>query len=472
MRFMNSIDFKHVLDSPITPATSLDDPRRMQLQHSYWQTLTHFKEKRMLDNALQQHVLQFFQERYQFDDASAFQRIWDTLAARAWSPHKELTAGVLRTIDNLFKKELVYHGAGVGAPERRGKSDQTVQHLVQALLHGGSFSPRMIEERAAKAIFILHDQELMKQFQQELQIELEHLANHPPKDEKEEIAWRGFLGNILALLPFCYPSTGDTIQIPILEEGKCRLTTYDIEIIPLTYTPHCSPMIALGMTSKQDPKAPPILSFIGTTIPSGGGFATTLLADFTPANSVGEIIYKRNEETIKKWLDKKTNVHMLGMSLGGAMTFHTLRNNHQIARVDAFVPPGLYANNWKKGIGTTCNVNIYCQPGDMISQMGFWPIGGNVSLYTVFPHQAGVSENPLSSHARAFTGCKKITIIKEDPARQNQSKRRYLLTKLHQILGPCVAFLPVRGFLWLHYLASAVQRAFFHCLEHIRKIKR
>lgn len=467
---MPSIDFKHALDPSLThPEVSLDDPRRMQLQRSYWKTLRHFQEKRNLDAILQNHVVQFFQERYQFQDPLIFQRIWNTLGAKVWTPHQELTAGTLHTIDKLFKKELVYHGAGIKPPDQRGKSDQAVQQLVQALLHGGHFSPKMIEERTAKAIFVLHDQDLMKQFQQELQIELEHLASHPPKNEKEEILWRGFLGNILALLPFSYPSSGDIIRIPVLEQGVCRLVAYDIEVIPLTYTAHCSPMIALGMTSKQDANAPSILSFIGTTIPSGSGFAATLLADFTPANSVGEIIYKRNEETITTWLSNKKNVHMLGMSLGGAMAFHTLRNNHQVARVDAFVPPGLYVNNWKNGVGSTCNVNIYCQAGDFVSELGFWPTGSNVSLYTIFPHQEGVTENPFGSHARAFTGCKKITIIKEDPGLQNQSTRRYLITKLHQILGPCIAFLPIRGFLWLHYIVSTVKRTFQRYLEHYFK---
>lgn len=467
--FMTNINFESILNSAQSPSLSLDNPRRLQFHSSYWQTLTHYKEKKALDAALQKHVLHFFQERYHFNDVDVFNRIWNTLAAKTWNPQKELTAGILRTLDDRFKQELIYHGEGINAPEQKSHSDQMVQKLVQALLHGGAFSPRMIEERAAKAIFILHDKELMQQFQQELQLELNHLATHPPKNEKEEIVWRGFLGNILALLPFCYPSDGDIINIPVLENGRCRQVAYDIEVIHLTYTEHCSPMIALGMTSKKDATAPPILSFIGTTIPSGSGFTATLLADFTPANSVGEIIYKRNEKKIKAWLETKKNVHMLGMSLGGAMTFHTLRDNHQIARVDAFVPPGLYANNWKRGIGTTCQVNIYCQPGDMVSQLGFWPTGDNVSLYTVFPHQKGVAENIISSHARAFTGCKKITVIKENPVTQNLSKRRYFITKLHQFLGPVIAFFPIRGLLWLHYIASVVNGAFWRCIQRAQR---
>lgn len=467
---MTPVNFNQVLqDSSVPNTTSLDDSTRVKINHSLWQKITHFKEKSELDNKLYKEVFTFFKQRYGFQDDQSFKRVWDKLGAKVWTTDKDLTAGTLRHIDAKFRKELIYHGDGIHEPKNQVHLDATVQKLVQALLHGGEFSPRMVEERAAKAIFVTQDKELMKQFQQELQFELDNLAANPPKNEHEEVVWRAFLGNVIALMPFCYPSTGDVFSIPVLENGVCRKVNYDIEVIPLTYTKLSSPMVALGMTSKEDPSASPLLSFIGTTFPAGSGFTATLMADFTPANSVGQIIYKLNRKNIDGWLANKKNPHVFGMSLGGAMAFHTLRHNHQIARVDVYNPPGLYSGNWKKGVGATCDVNIYCQPGDIVSKMGAWPTGNNVSLYTVYSHQVGVSEDPISSHARAFTGCEKITVIKEDPKKENKSFGRYVLTKMHQFLGPFVVFLPVSCTLLLYKIANSVHRASSYCFKKISK---
>lgn len=468
---MTSVNFNQVLQdsSPILDPVSLDNPLRIKYNHSLWQRLTHLQEKNHLDQKLKHDVMTFFQHRYGYQDSDSFQRIWNKLGAKVWTPQKDLTAGIFRDIDLKFRRELIFHGNGIQEPKIHSQVDTTVHKLVQALLHGGEFSSKMVEERAAKAIFIAHDKELLKQFQEELQVELDNLTLNPPKNSQEEIVWRAFLGNIIALMPFCYPTNGDKLSIPILENGICRKVTYEIEVISLPFSKLSSPMIALGLTSKEDPKAPPMLSFIGTTFPAGSGFTTTLLADFTPANSVGQIIYKLNKKKITNWLANKNNIHLFGMSLGGAMAFHTLRNNHQIARLDVYSPPGLYKSNWKKGIGTSCDIHIYCQPGDFVPKMGTWPTGRNVSLYTVYPHQKGVSEDPISSHARAFTGCKKITMIKEDPKEENKSFVRYLLTKLHQFLGPIAVFIPVSCTLLLYRLANSVHQASTYCFSKIKE---
>lgn len=454
---MTPINFNQILESPaLTNSTSLDDPRRVKIKQSLWQTITHHKEKKQLDQTLEHEVLSFFQNRYGFEEKKSFQRIWNRIGAQVWTTKNTLTAGAIREIDAKFQKDLIYHGKGIPAPEP--PSTGTVHKLVQSLLHGKKFSFLLIEERTVKAIFISHNKELMQEFQHELQLELDNLALHPPQNSREEIVWRAFLGNVIALLPYAYPSTDDIFTIPVLENGICRKVNYHTEVLPLSFNRHSSPMTALGFTSK-DPTAPSILSFTGTTYPAGKGFVTTLLADFTPGHSVGGIIYKRNRKQIEHWLAGKKDVHVLGMSLGGAMALHTLRFHHGIARLDAYNPPGLYFGNWKRGAGTTCNVNIYCQPGDTVSKQGLWPTGDNVSLYSVYPHQKGVKEDAFNSHAKVFTGCEKITVIKEDPRKENRSISRYFLTKTHQIFGPIIVFIPVLCTLFLYRIARSVHRA-------------
>jgi hypothetical protein len=437
------INFNQILEkhSIISDQLSLDDPLR--IGKSYWERFYNQQKFEKLNNKLQQQVLSFFQERYHFADQKSFKKVWDKLGTKVWTPKDELTAGTLRSIDTKLKESLIYHGEGIHAP-KNPSNYSTIKQLTQALLHGNPVTLDLIEKRTIKAILISTDVELLKQFRNELQIEIENLSQNLPKNRQEEIVWRAFLGNIIAILPFSYPQTGEEIILPILENGICRKATYIIEVIPLKYDDNFTPMPSLGLRPKSDPIAPPILSFMGTTYPAGNGFTATLLADFAPGYSVGEIIYNRNAQLIDKWLENKSNVHLIGISLGGAMVFHTLRHHHEIARVDAYSPPGLNKNNWENGIGSTCHVNIYCQPGDIVTNVGNWPTGDNVSLYTIIPHHKNLPNHPFSAHARIFTGCDRITIIKESPEEANQYLARSILTKIHNVLGPLLIFFPIK----------------------------
>lgn len=436
----------------------IDIDDRIKLNESVWESLTNYHDKCTLDGKILRHVRDFFQDHYSIRNKEFFLHIWNKIGAKVWTPRTILTAGIIRDIDDKFRKELIYHGEGIQPPERVSPINQTVQKLVQALLHGGEFSPLEVEEHEVKAIFSQHDENMMEQFQQELQLEMDHLFANPPIDEEQEFIWRAFLGNILAIIPYSYPTTGTVFRIPVLENGKCRQVEYHTEVINLIYEDHLSPMTVLAMTPINDAKAPPILSFIGTTFPAGCGFISTLLADFTPGNSVGEIVYKRNHPKIDQWLASKTGVHVVGMSLGGAMALHTVRHHHDIDRVDVYNPPGLYAKNWENGVGTTCEVNIFCQPNDIVSQLGKWPTSNNVSLYTVYPYQNDLPKDPLNSHARAFTGCKNITVIKEDPVVENESFFRSVLTTLHQYVAPFVIFTPLSALIILYRIITTVQQ--------------
>lgn len=445
-------------DTTVAKTISLDNKDRLKFGSSLWQKIIHFNDKRKLDNKITREVKELFRIRYHFEDEKTFARIWNKIGAHAWSPKSELTVGKLQEIDNQFKQNLIYHGAGIAAPQQSSNADQRIQHIVKVLLHGATMQKTaVLDKQTFQAVFMKHDPYLMKQFEIELQNELNNLAAAPPKTPEEEIVWRAFLGNVLTLMPFCYPASGEVFSIPILENGVCRKVDYNLEVLSLPYSDKSTPMTALGLTPKNDPKAPPLISFLGTTFPAASGFAATILADFTPGKSVGETVYDRNEKTIDNWMRDKKDVHALGVSLGGAMSFHLLRHyQDKVSHVDVFVPPGLYPEAWKNEINEECKVNIYTQPGDIVSELGVWPTGKNVNVYRIYQHQ-DLDENLLSSHARAFAGCNNITIVKEDPAKVNTSSKRKFITRLHRFLGPILVYLPVSFSVYFYHLMSRIQ---------------
>lgn len=428
-------------------AAVIDHPERVRLNSaSWWTRLVSYRQKRHLDAQVGATVRNFFQRRYAFEDAHSFRQVWRAVGGKVWKAHSPLTSDVLRAIDGAFRQRLVYHGAGMAAPAAIPDSPQEacVQQLVKALLHGEKLTKKTVTKTVLHAVWVKHDAEMMRLLRQELQRELDVLAESPPKTPEQEIVWQAFLGNILALLPYSYPSTGDVFILPVLQSGECRRVEYGIEVLPLTPATWSTPMTALGMVPKGDMSAPPILSFIGTTFPAGDGFAATLRADATPGMSVGEAVYQSGKEIIQKWLAGKAGIYVTGMSLGGAMALHMLRHHEdQLAKVVAYSPPGLNVHCWEKEYSGPCQVTIYSQAGDIVPRMGYWPTGSSVALYRVLSHHSTMPRGMLSAHMRAYTGLEKLTILRSEPEEENRGLTRKFLTGLHRYLGPVVLFLPV-----------------------------
>lgn len=431
--------------SGIADNFSFDDPIRSKCVNSFLFSIFHFKEKKHLNAKLSQDLTSFFKQRYGIQDNSAFKRIWTEVGDKVWKTSSPLTARALREIDKAFQSQLVFHGAGIAAPAEQPllATDKAIFQSVRAILHGGPLSLDLIDMRILKAVLIGKDTGFLNDFRQELQVELQQIAENPPQNGQEEVLWRAFLGNVLALLPYTYPENGQKIKVPILsDEGTCRLVDYEIEVIPLTPKEQATPLIALGLMPTHE-KTPPILSYSGTTYPAGDGFIASIFADFTPGKSVGDRPYRQGQNNLNSWLEGKEGVHVIGMSLGGALSLHTLRHHHAIlGRIDVFNPPGLYPWNWTREYHEGCNINIYCQAGDFTSSMGFWPVGDKVSLYEIIPHQNTVSEGPFVSHAKVFTGCEKVTILAKDSRKANETFYRKALTYIHLISSPLV-FLPI-----------------------------
>ncbi len=360
--------------------------------------------------------------------------------------------------------ETIYQGPGMTVPPTQESADTNgISALARTLLHGGPISKKMANKTLIKAICLTQNDRLLSRFRDELQKEFEHLYTHPPTNAGEEVVWRGFLGNLLAILPYTYPKTSDTIYIPILENQRVTLVNYSIEVIDLEFHPHSSKMTALALTAVDGANAPPLLSFIGTTYPGGKGFLSTVLADFTPGHDVGEKVYKTNLQTMQQWFEGKTNVHAFGTSLGGAMAMHAYRHHaDQLASVNVFNPPGIKLRHWQNHANTypnpNCALNIYMQPKDLVTCVGFWPTTKNVSIYFAKSDQKGFIHNILLGHASAFTGREKIAITKLDPNILNKSKFRRFLTWTHRRFGPIFIWYPIMGFIALRNLVRK-QRA-------------
>ncbi len=445
----------------------LDNPERLDYVDSFWQRFFHPIKNRDLNQEIRERIISLFKERYGFHETDHFIRIWNKIGEKIWTAESILTAGVLRSIDHAFKKQLVYHGPGIVPPPAAmtASVDASVQSLMLSLLHGATFSRSILNVDAFKTIFINHthnDSKLMTEFFEGLQREFVNLAANLPKNNSEEIVWRAFFGNLVALLPYCYPRNGFNLSIPILSKNidgtySCSQATYHIEEIDLVYNERNTPMKALGLTSSE---GPPFLVYIGTTYPGGEGFAATLLADFTPGYSVGQHVYERNQIVIDDWLKDKQGVSVFGTSLGGAMALHTLHDYHEkISRIDVYNPPGLYPGQWVNQLSEECSINIWCQSGDIVSHMGVWPTDPHVSLYLLVPHQEGL-DGSLSAHARAFSGCPDVTVLKLDPELENAKKIRSFLTFLHQV-GSWLVYAALMISIWMTYLISSISKRLF-----------
>lgn len=397
-------------------------------------------------------VKKFFQKRYEVASSKSFDEIWKHLQAHStWVKQPGLSVGKLREIDELIKKHLVVAGHGIPAPhEKNPETIGSIKEVVKALLHGGNISTKVLRPSLLKAIFLSKDPAMLSQLRSELQFELNQMALNPPKTKKEKLVWEAFKGNIIALLPFTYPEPGTKFKIPVIKGNAIKLIDYTANVIPLHGTKYSSPMHALALTPDNPSEGNPLLSFIGTTYPAGDGFATTVMADFTPGLSVGEGVYKKNKVALDNWFHDKKDVEVYGMSLGGAMALHAfLYHGSKLSKVAAFNPPGFSKNYWKYKVTFDAEVNIYTQPGDIVSKLGFWPTMKNVNLYTVLTHQEGMRKHPIANHARAYTGCKNLTIIKDNTKSVNKNALRRWLTWAHKYLGPTLVYRPILAYLYL-----------------------
>ncbi len=390
-------------------------------------------EKRELEpQEFLDQVQGIFKERLEVSDSRIFNWAWDQAkeAGRfGWNRGEKLTVEEFQKIGNALKETLLFHGNGMEV-EGAG-SEPTVHEIVQFLLGRGEASSNWATSRNIKGILLRKDPKLLGEMKEEFRLALYSCAGQlPVVGAPEEILFQAFVSNIVALLPYCYPEAGDQFLIPQKIEGVWKSIPYTVDH-RFKLSPYwlSSPIAAYGLIS---PEGPPLMTFLGTTFPAGEGFLATLLSDFTPLMSVGHAPYLYGKIEIGEWLKEKTGVRLFGMSLGGALTMHVLRNHpSHVEEVHAVSPAGLYPWNWRS-CHFDAKLHIYYQENDLVPTLGFFPEGENVHVYRVIGAKV---QNPLSAHARVFAGGEQVTLLKGDPAYENSRLCRKLITLLHLLVG-------------------------------------
>jgi hypothetical protein len=368
-----------------------------------------------------------------------FQKAWDhALHMHEIFRDVPLNAEQRERIETALKNTIHYHGPGcsVNFPPTTPKT-----HAIAKYLLGQNIPFEEVGLGWKEVYFLLIEKDplVLKNLRAELRT---CLATLPlPKTPKEEFNTKAFVGNILTLLPFTYPQVGSPLAIPTkCSDGRWKLIDYQVEkIIPLTPSLLASPLPAYLLTSSE---GPPQLIFLGTTYPSGPGAAATICADFTPGMSVGHAPMLWGIDKIRKAIAGLDDIEVSGVSLGGACGLHLLRmlspqERTHFKSFNLFRPPGLYWWNWTEEFDAGPEVNIFIQPGDIVSAIGTFPTGTKVSLYKVLPNEDAIA-NAIKSHAVVNNGEGLIAFLKLPPKVVNSDSGRKALTILHMIFGPII----------------------------------
>lgn len=311
------------------------------------------------------------------------------------------------------------------------------------LLTDQGLSSELISWDNFKAIFFNPNPKMMQRARGEIQDILHELFQQTNGISHERSKMlETLIGNVLSFYAYMDPQSGETLTIPQKINGEWQEVQYDVERLQLTPDYLGSPIYAFGLTTTNE-DANPLLIYKGTTYPTDHGAFLSIMTDMNPFGSVGGYVYHFGKETINRFIDdaiagdKKVKVQ--GQSLGGAMTLQTVLNRPEaIERADAYVPPAMLAGTCKSynkrfdelGEANMPTVNVWRQENDPVSAVGqCWAKGWKV-------HSTHAKkENWLVSHMKAFTGQKRVMVLKVDPVRDMNSIPRKIFTFLHLALS-------------------------------------
>lgn len=337
-------------------------------------------------------------------------------------------------------------------PKKPSETSQKVQKTVDFLLMKSDDLSGVADKKLAQNILKQCDSHVQQEFSYALQNALLQL-DFKRIDLKTEL----FISHVISLIPYCYPKLGMVFQIPIkTKRGDFALKTYTVSrVIDMSITSHLSPLKGYLLTSRH---ARPILIYTGTTFPAGDGFLNSLIADFTPFTSVGKLPFSIAKPVLESIFQDYSQLMVFGMSLGGALSLHTLRDyGHKLSSVFASVPAGLHSADSFKGSGP--KVVIVTQEGDLVSSLGYFPEHQGVEFYNF--HLEGKKEKPLSAHARVYSGSPRSKFHKLDPKQVNRSLFRRILTSLHLALSWLIfSFLAISASIYIskNYLVHMISK--------------
>lgn len=349
-----------------------------------------------------------------------------------------------------FFKELNEVAIFAGSPLKLPacvKASPEIQAIYKKLLLGElglSEIKTFLKPSLVSAILFRQNPQLFKEAKELFGKVLKKIAPQLPNlSEKELFSAKSIIGNILSYYTYFGLENGEILSIPQQVDGTWKLVKYSVEKIYLTPSAMGSPITAFGLTP-IDEKAPPLLLFKGTTIPTDQGAALSVLTDINPFGSVGSYAFKLGKANLKTWLEKnhlktglKANVY--GQSLGGALTLHAAVNFPSlVAECHAYAPPALLPHeirSWNRLYGKNPEamprVRIFYQENDIVPLTGLkW--GEGWEIFRVFPSK---SKNFFFSHMQCFLSQNESLILKADAKMDEKKFSRYFLAITHLVLS-------------------------------------
>lgn len=357
-----------------------------------------------------------------------------------------------KTVDQIITAldEMIVQ---VGSPldlTKPGHLSSQIELVYDLLLAETPAVMKMLKDSTLlSAIFWEKNPEVIKEMKavfQQIFLEINHQTSQKTFSDTEVKTIEKIVGNLLSYYAYFDPQDGETVKVPQVVNGEWKFIDYKIERLPLTPSYLGSPMVAFGLESPKESGLPPILLFKGTTYPTDDGFALSLLSDINPFSSVGGWAFNSGKETLEKWLQKATanslcKAHVYGQSLGGALSLFAMTHfPTYVADGIAFEPPALTNEEMKewnkgyelcKGMGIF-NPTIYCQKGDIVSEVGrAWP-KGSVVYKSLGPKE---QLSGITSHAKCCPLNKENIILKIDPTIDRNRFKVKFLDFLHRTLS-------------------------------------
>lgn len=352
----------------------------------------------------------------------------------------------------LLTRSIRYFGAGLGIPDRFFDKSE-IGSILSFLFKNGPFP---LSCKLMKAALICVNQDFRDEFFQKLTAILEYLANNLPSKENEPL-FEYSVSTLLSLIPYTCPHVDNEhqprIQLPVKMNGQWKSVNYtlskEFDLTPRILS--SSPLPAYGFTS-NDPEAPPIIIFSGTTYPQGKGALMSLLADSMPGMSIGRFPFLTAKKDVENWLPGK-KLQAFGVSLGGSIALHFACSLPSLFEsIHAVNPAGLYSWDLNRPfLDNPPTIFIYGHQSDFASSMGYFPENpANVpfergKIHLIHVAAIGVIPNMLNFvkvHAQSYATFDRVLLYEVNSRNANRSYLRTFSTWTHIVVSPFVVFIP------------------------------
>ncbi len=420
-------------------------------------------------------------EQYQGDKPSQdlIQKHWQTIFTQACvnigqsssDPGMFLEVSKVRDIFNELNQIIVdvepngFFPFGTSEPVE----GQHIRNILKFAFHDIPLDSRVINGDTINALLVDSTPEQRDEFRNELQFVMISLFDTLKKNYLEHSpVLEMFLGYSLCLFGQYYrtdgldPNVTQTVKVPKKINDSWELIDYKIEVIPLTPTwmPEVIEAVALTPISRQD--APRLLLYKGTRGP------VSLLADVVPGAGAGEVIWWAGRDKVNNWIrqvpkveaqakvDINSKVEIHAYSQGGGVAYLTASENPDQVKIHVYAPAGVFPRNQADLAGEQIEGNIYVDPNDWVSMVGYHPEGPNFVKV--------IRDNPPNfyiSHVRTYGGEKTI-LLRVATVWENQSVWRIISNVVHQIFSVPIALVLITV-ITAQIIYAQISALFYQC---------